>query len=494
MILGKPCVVIDLETTGTSASREAITEVGLRFCAPDGSTRDWQQLLNPGRSIPPYISQLTGIRDDMVADAPYFEDIAAGLHAMLDGYMMIAHNARFDYSFLKHAFDSCEFDFRPALICTVKLSRSLYPGEKRHSLDVICERIHYRRERAHRALDDVSATCAFINYAIGEFGIDKVNSAARGQLQRPAQPAHLPLQEVSRIPNTPGVYRFYGEQSSLLYIGKSVRMRERVMSHFNADIRADREMRLAQEVRSIDWCTTAGELGALLRENREIKSQSPIYNRRQRRHKQLWCIETEQQGTQALRVQLTARPLQATNAAMPGNAKAKTQLHGLFSSKSHANKWLNSKIEEYRLCKKMLGLERGSGSCFNFQLKRCDGACAGVEPVAVHNQRVLDALANDQLQCWPFAGAAVIIESAEDWRDAECAQQDIHVIDHWVYLGTVHDPADINSQLSSVENACFDRETYRLLSKFIHLAVPVAEIVAGRAHAVESPDGISSPA
>lgn len=476
MILQRPCVFVDLETTGTSARSEAITEIGLRFWEIDGSYRDWQQLLNPGRSIPGFIQQLTGISDAMVADMPFFEDIAPQLQEMLDGYTMIAHNARFDYSFLKSAFSHCGFDFRPALLCTVRLSRALYPDARKHSLDAICQRIGYRREQAHRALDDVQATHAFVERAMADLGEQQVFEVARKQLQRPAIPAMLPEEEVARIPNTCGVYRFYGEDSRLLYVGKSVRMRERVKSHFGADVRADREMRLAQEVRNVDWHTTAGELGALLRENIEIKTESPVYNRRQRRHRQLWCFEMIELQGGALRPQLTARPLGAASEEMPGHITATGSLHGLFTTKGAANKWYAAAIEQHRLCKKLLGLERGSGSCFNYQLKRCDGVCAGSESIDEHNARLRRAFADQQLRKWPFDGPAAIVEMAEDWRDAECALQDIHLVEHWVYLGTVHDPADIPARLEQRSLASFDRETYRLLNKYIHLAVPVAEL------------------
>ncbi|MGB5326366.1 MAG: exonuclease domain-containing protein, partial [Pseudomonadales bacterium] len=365
----------------------------------------------------------------------------------------------------------------PEILCTVKLSRTLYPGVQGHSLDAICARIGYRRERAHRALDDVIATHAFVDYALREHGREALFAAALTQLRRPSQPAQLPDEEVSRIPNCPGVYRFYGENDALLYIGKSVRMRERVKSHFSADIRADREMRMAREVRHVDWVATAGELGALLRENLEIKTGSPIYNRRQRRHRQLWCFELGQSEGGLLQPQLTAKPLGASDAAMPGRAPQRGRLHGLFTSKGAASKWFAAAIDQHRLCKKMLGLERGAGSCFNYQLKRCAGICAGVESIDAYNLRVQAAFAENQLQVWPFEGAAAILEQAEDWRDAECAQRDIHLVDHWVYLGTVHDPADIPARLASLAGASFDRETYRILNRFIHLALPVGKLL-----------------
>jgi DNA polymerase-3 subunit epsilon len=163
----------------------------------------------------------------------------------------------------------------------------------------------------------------------------------------------------------------------------------------------------------------------------------------------------------------------------------------LFTSKGAASKWFAAIIDEHRLCKKMLGLERGAGSCFNHQLKRCAGICVGLEPVAAYNLRVKAAFAENQLQIWPFEGAAAIVEQAEDWRDVECAQLDIHLVDHWVYLGTVHDAADIPARLASLAGASFDRETYRILNRFIHLAVPAGNLLRA---ADEVPDDVAETA
>ena len=132
----------------------------------------------------------------------------------------------------------------------------------------------YVRETSHRAMADVEAMCAFVEYAIAEHGVAAVNSAAQAQFKRPSQPIHISTELIDAIPKAAGVYRFYGEDDSLLYIGKSINLNDRVKSHFNADLRNSKEMRLSQEVRDLDWTVTVGELGALLLENQEIKTKS----------------------------------------------------------------------------------------------------------------------------------------------------------------------------------------------------------------------------
>ena len=476
MILGQPCAFVDLETTGASAQSECITEVGLRLFHPDGDSLDFQQLLNPGKSIPVFISQLTGISNAMVAEQPYFNECAAQLFELLDGAVLIAHNARFDYSFLKTAFAQAGYSFKPKIVCTVKLSKALYPQFSRHNLDTICERIGYTRTVSHRAIADVNAMIAFIEYAITDQGLDAVNTAARAQFHRPSQPVHVSNETINAMPNVPGVYRFYGEGNALLYIGKSVRLRERVMSHFSADLTSSKEMRLSQEVRDIDWTSTIGELGALLLENHEIKVHSPIYNRRQRRYKRLWCFQLVENSQGALLPNLVSRPSEASGNenGLPSFA---ANIYGLYPSKAAANKWLMAVVDDFRLCKKMLGLETGAGRCFNYQLKKCAGVCAAEETVVQHNMRVRAAFIASKIQSWPFDGPAVIVESAEDWRDSEIVNQAMHIIHNWVYLGTVNDAGDIEALLHKPTQASFDKESYRLINKYIHLAVSVESVV-----------------
>lgn len=277
MLLGKDCVFLDLETTGSRPSSDGITEVGLRRVSPQGETLTWQRLLNPGCGIPEFIQQLTGIRPDMVRDAPYFEDLAEELWEQLQGAVLVAHNVRFDYGFLRQAFKAVGKDYRPVMCCTVKLSRRLYPQCSGHSLSAICDRMDYQRDVAHRAMADVDAMFAFVCQAVTDHGLAAVNDCLTDQRKRPSPPPGLQQVDLQRLPAGPGVYRFYGEQSQLLYVGKSVDIRKRVGSHFSADHKSHKEMQMAQSVVRIEHEETAGELGALLLENQQIKGLSPIY-------------------------------------------------------------------------------------------------------------------------------------------------------------------------------------------------------------------------
>lgn len=471
MLLKQVCAFVDLETTGTSPKTEAITEIGLRLYHPDGDQLNWQQLVNPGKSISGFIQQLTGISDAMVSSEAFFSELSAELYEKLSDAIFVAHNARFDYGFLKAAFSQAGFNFKPQVVCTVKLSRALYPQFKSHSLDAICQRINYYRETSHRAMADVEAMCKFVEFAIADQGIDAVNAAAQAQFKRPSQPIHIPMAMIDAIPKVPGVYRFYGEDNSLLYIGKSINLAERVKSHFNADLRSAKEMRLSQEIRDLDWTVTAGELGALLLENQEIKTKNPIHNRRLRRYKSLWCFELVKNAEGVLLPALSDRPF-----GVPGVSTFSQQLYGMFQGRAAANKWLLGLIGEHKLCKKILGMEKTQTSCFNYQLKKCAGVCVNEESIAQHNLRVLSALDQQKILQWPFDGPAFIYESYENYQDHSELTQAIHIIDQWAYLGWVEQPDEIADLLSQNLQTCFDKETYRLLNNYIHLAKPLNEL------------------
>lgn len=453
-ILNQPCALVDLETTGMSTVADRITEVGLLSCAPDAPPQSWEQLVNPGTGIPELISRLTGITPAMVAGQPYFEEIAPALWERLRDRLFVAHNARFDYGFLKAAFRACGYDFRPKIICTLKLSRALFPHWRRHSLDAICESIGYRRGVSHRAMADVQAMFAFLCYAVAHCGEKAVNEAAARQLQKPSLPIHLQQSDLDAIPDTPGVYYFYGEDDRLLYVGKSKTLRTRVQSHFGADYRSGGEMTLSRAVRRIAVTETVGELGALLLENRQIKRLSPIYNRRQRRCRSLWVWQLESGDNGFLKPVLVNKS--AAGWRIAGD------VYGPYRNKSRARKALEVLIDDHQLCRRALGIEAGNGTCFARQLGHCRGACEGGEGIALHNLRVMQALAPLKLKTWPHAGPVAIREVSDD--GTLCCY---HLVNHWAYLGAAGDIGELEALLDGAGDALFDIETYRLLLRMI---------------------------
>ncbi|MEQ8514475.1 MAG: GIY-YIG nuclease family protein [Chromatocurvus sp.] len=267
-----------------------------------------------------------------------------------------------------------------------------------------------------------------------------------------------------RLPDCPGVYRFFGDDNQLLYVGKSIDVRTRVLSHYAAARKPGRQQRMMHAVMRVDSEPCAGEFGALLRENAAIKREIPLYNRRQRRRRNLWTLglvggEDGFQGAQPQ--QLIVRGALASDS------------YGLYHSAAHGENALRQLARDHGLCLRVLGLERGRGPCFAYQLRRCAGACAGAETAPEHNARLSQALQDQRILAWPFPTAVLLRETAAELRPGQ-PRQDWHAVDQWRYIGSyarreraaraVAVPPDTG------DDAVFDRDAYLILLRALRSA------------------------
>lgn len=471
MLLNQDCIIVDLETTGANSRFGRITEFGCLQCNIDGSTVPFEQLINPRQNIPAHITRITGITDRMLLDKPSFEDVANELFEYCQERIFIAHNVRFDFGFLKSGFAMCEMPFKPKLVCTVKLGRQLYPEWPSHSLSNICQQINYQRDVSHRAMADVLATKAFIDFAIQDKGIKAVNEAAEAQLKRPTLPKHLSAEEFEAVENTSGVYRFYDAENTLLYVGKSKHMRQRLLSHFQNDVKDARAMQMTQQINRLETTITGGELSALLLENSQIKQGQPIFNRRQRRTSKLWCIYLEQSNDYH---QIKVK------ASLPGDVEPRTSF-GFYRSKKQAQKVLDDIIKDNKLCQSIntAAAEGKISPCFARQLKRCKGACESQESAALYNLRL--QLATQPFQCiaWPYKGPIAIIEENPPFNIVS-----ISYIDQWACLRSITlntDSQDLQQSLLSatelqVLERVFDKDMYHVIKNTLKQDVRIIHI------------------
>lgn len=254
----QPLAFVDLETTGATAALDRITEIGIVQVDPDGHVREWQQLVNPGQPIPPFIAQLTGIHDAMVADAPPFAAVAAEAFARLEGRLFLAHNARFDYGFLKAEFARAGIVFRAPVRCTVKLSRALYPEFKKHSLDALIERHGLYAEDRHRALADAQLIHQFWQ----KIHVDRPGEAILAALEEQDPLALLPPELAAacldELPEAPGRYRLLDAAGQPLHIATVKNLRQRILAHFSPKKASARKRALAARIRAIDWTPDDG--------------------------------------------------------------------------------------------------------------------------------------------------------------------------------------------------------------------------------------------
>ena len=450
-----PCyVLLDLETTGGNAVHDRITEVAAVRMENGREVARWSSLVNPGTTISPFIQSLTGITQAMVADAPSFGEIAPRLQQLLDGAVLVAHNVRFDHSFLLHEFARLGLTLRIKTLCTVRLSRRLYPQHRSHGLDALMQRHDLQTTARHRAMGDVEVVQRWLDLTTTELGIESLKGLAQALLQSSAA---LPPQlqtHVGDIPETAGVYLFYGEGPLPLYIGKSIKLRSRVMSHFQASSKEPREMRMAQEIRRIEWRETAGELGALLLEARLVKEMQPVYNRQLRRSNTLCAWQLDDNPR--------VRPLLKMVRSDALQPQAFGQMYGIYRSKRQAIDSLRELADTHALCPQALGLESGKGPCFAHQIGRCKGVCCEQEKPELHYLRLQVALNAQRLQAWPHPGMIGLRE-----HNPDSGRTDIHLFDQWCHLATVHDDAELAHALSTRSVLAFDLDTYKLAVKQI---------------------------
>jgi len=462
-MLDRPLIFLDLETTGATAHYDRITEIGLVEVNCGRHVGEWSSLVNPEMRIPPSIQTLTGITDTMVASAPTFADLAKSLYDRLEGKVLVAHNARFDYGFLKNEFRRLGLRYQPKVLCTVKLSRRLYPQHRRHNLDSLIERHGLSCDGRHRALADARVLWDFTRHIHLDLEPAIIHEAVEDLLKKPSLPPGLSVSVLDDIPDGPGVYIFYGENDIPLYVGKSVGLRSRVMSHFNSDHRVAKDMRISQEITRLEWIETAGELGALIKEAQLVKRLAPVHNRRLRRNNDLIAFHWEP---------LNGPTTPTLVSAADVNFSKLSNLYGMFRSRRVALNAMREIADEHALCHIGVGLEKGKGPCFAYQLMRCRGACVGKESALSHAMRVTQALHSMRIQAWPFPGRIGIRE-----HDPHNGRTEVLVLDRWCYLGTLNSQLELHDSLHTRAEPSFDLDTYKILTRYLKSRPLNVEIV-----------------
>ncbi|NLY34271.1 MAG: hypothetical protein GX040_06075 [Alcaligenaceae bacterium] len=280
----KPFAFVDVETTGGVIGQDRLTEIAvIRYDGKEVST--YQTLINPTCHISGFIENLTGISNEMVAKAPLFSEVAEEIRTLLDGHIFVAHNVRFDYSFIKSEFKRIGIDFKAPKLCTVKLSRRLYPAYERHGLDYLVQRHQLEIKHRHRAYGDAHVLLQFWQLVNRQFEGAYLQQVVQELMTIPHLPEHIDPEEIESIPNRLGVYLLYGDNDRLLFVGKGNKLRQRVLSFFAKDRALPAEKSFSDRVRRVDYIECAGELDAFLTEEKLIKQCQPEKNKQPRRRK-----------------------------------------------------------------------------------------------------------------------------------------------------------------------------------------------------------------
>jgi DNA polymerase-3 subunit epsilon len=356
---------------------------------------------------------------------------------------------RFDYGFLRREFQRLGQAFRGRLLCSVKLSRRLHPDEHGHSLDAVMARHGLGCIARHRALGDARVVAEFLRLVRRRADPARLAGIVEELTRQATLPPAVDPDLVDELPEAPGVYRFWGDNEALLYVGRSRNLRSRVLAHFAGAATSPRELRLCTQLRRLDWTETTGEFGAMLLELHEIRQRQPLFNQRSRPAPASAALLLTE-GGDGLRPEIVALE----------DVYAVEDAYGVFRSPRDARKALEQIARAHDLCARVLGLETGDGSCFGHPLGRCRGVCVGGEPRALHDARVRLAFAAHKLRRWPFAGRIAVRERAWDGRT------EWHVFGDWRFLGTASATEELPRLVAAGDHA-FDLDTYRLLCRML---------------------------
>lgn len=363
--------IIDIETTGLNARKDRITEIAIFIHDGEKIVDQFETLINPECRIPYHITAMTGISNKMVAEAPHFYEVAKRIVEMTDGNIFVAHNAMFDYNFIRCEFKRLLYDYSRKTLCTKKLSRKLMPGLKSYGLGSLAKFLDIKNKARHRAAGDALATVELLEHLMRiERNIENIPLKGLN--------SNLSPEIIKDLPEVPGVYYFHDESGNILYIGKSVNIKSRVMSHFSNNDHK-RELELREKTASITYEPTGSDLVASLLESAEIKKYKPVFNRSLRRSLFQYGLysHTGSDGYIHLAIE-----------SIKGDKLPLTS----YGSRKEGVSHLQRLLDEFNLCQKLCGLYSSKGSCFDHHMGICRGACVGAEPPSSYNDRVIDAI------------------------------------------------------------------------------------------------------
>lgn len=373
--------VIDIETTGLSAKSEKITEIAIYIHDGEKIIDEFSTLINPERKIPYQITRLTGINNQMVAESPKFYEVAKQIIELTQDKIIVAHNATFDYNFIRSEFKSLGYDYKRKTLCTVKLARKLIPGRKSYSLGKLCRELNINIEGRHRAYGDAQATVKILEILLS---LDE--NAAKQSLK--GYQSDLSKDIINGLPEKAGVYYFYNTSNELIYIGKSISIRDRVLSHLNNNL-TKKAIQMRNAIADVKYELTGSELVALLLESHKIKAYKPLYNRAQRR-------TLYNYGLYQFKDELGYDRLNILK--LIENTTPLTSYTSLAEAKQH----VFTLTEDFQLCQKLTSLYKSEGACFHYQIHQCNGACVQQEDPKTYNKRLKEAVKSYQFKHQSF--------------------------------------------------------------------------------------------
>lgn len=363
--------ITDIETTGSHASANSITEIAVVLTDGKEIHDTYTSLIKPDHYIPDYITTLTGITNEMVEQAPTFEEVARELESWFEDAIFVAHNVGFDYAFIKKAFAEIGMRFNPKKLCTVRMARKIIPGHRSYSLGNICRDLGIGNDARHRALGDTMATVELFHLLMEKDNDGVIEQMLKRGSAEQWLPNKLPEHVFTNLPEKPGVYYMRDTSGKILYIGMSINIKKRIRQHFGGKMESKRRQEFITDVADIETVETGTELIARLLEDAEIRKHWPPHNKAQKRPTLNYGLLSylDGEGYQRLAIQKVRKGIPCIR-------------H--FYSNGEAREWLFAQAKKYELHTELCNLTPSP---------------LPKPPVEIHNQGVaqmIDDLRNEK--------------------------------------------------------------------------------------------------
>ncbi len=366
--------IVDIETTGGHASANGITEIAIYIHNGEEVVDHYHTLINPLQEVPIFIQSLTGITNEMLADAPTFEMVAPQIFEFLDQKIFVAHNVNFDYSFINHHLKREGFNLNSKKLCTVRLSRKIIPGLPSYSLGKLCRSLSIQIENRHRAAGDAMATSKLFKMLLDNDEHQYIAEALKAKSKEEVLPPYISRLQLESIPRQPGVYYFKDKKDKIIYVGKAKNLYRRILSHFSNNSPEKNKQDFLREIRKISHQICGTELQALILENVEIKRLWPEKNRAAKFPEKRFALYAYEDQNGYLRLNIGKK-----------NKQIKPLM--LFKSVAEAQSLVRSWCDKFQLCYKLCNLQLANISCLGLNPEICLGACIGKETNIIYNQR-----------------------------------------------------------------------------------------------------------
>ena len=373
--------IVDIETTGGYAAANGIIEISIKVFDGEKVVEEFETLVNPNQAIPKYIQGFTGINNEMVQDAPVFEEIAEKVYTFLQGNVFVAHNINFDYSFIKSHLEFYGYSFNAKKLCTVRLARQIFPGFPSYSLGNLCNSLDIDLTNRHRAGGDANATVILFKRLLDSDSKGIIQASLQRNSKEAILPPNVPKAHFDALPKTSGVYYFHDQKGKVVYVGKAKNIRSRVNSHFSNNSDGRQKQNFVRNVHAITFQSTATELMATILESTEIKRLWPVFNTSQKRQEEAFGIFVYEDQKGYMRL------------AIEKKRKYSTPLY-TFHYKVDGYGVLRKLMRDFSLCPKLCFVQTDNEQCIGIIEQYCHGACEKKEAVQAYNERVLQAIAS----------------------------------------------------------------------------------------------------